>query len=159
MCTVRVLWQNFLSFYSPSISLNAYALRSKLPFMAVFKGYRHHYREGRGGVGKEHTCVELKRPFTRLLMKCCVQGNPQKKPTNRQRERSTLHTLKVFLISESCLPRLHQRELDSVSARDSISIHQQQCQFLRWQGPDNYSDAGARPSFEEDVVPTSSVTK
>ena len=33
---------------------------------------------------KEHTCVELKRPFTRLLMKYCVQRRLQKKPTNRE---------------------------------------------------------------------------
>ena len=84
ICSVEVLRRNFLSFYSPSIFLYAYAPPSKLPFVAVFKGYHHHYREAREA-GKQHTCVELKRPFTRLNTKCCVQDNPQKKVTNRER--------------------------------------------------------------------------
>ena len=84
ICSVEVLRRNFLSFYSPSIFLYAYAPPSKLPFVAVFKGYHHHYREARE-VGKQHTCVELKRPFYTSQHEMLRAGQPSKE-SNKQRE-------------------------------------------------------------------------
>ena len=128
----------------------------KIAIYGSFQRLQPSLSGGAGGSRKGAHMCGIKKAFYTSPHEMLRASNPQKKPTNRQRERATLHTLKVFLISESCLPRLHQRELDSVSARGSISIPEQQwCQFLRWRGPDNYSDAGARPSFEENVVPTS----
>ena len=54
---------NFLSFYSPLISLNAHALCSSLPFMAILKGYHHHYRQAGVGEWKGAHMCGIKKAF------------------------------------------------------------------------------------------------
>merc|ERR1711863_17932 len=69
-----------------------------------------------GGTGSQkgaHMCG-IKKAFYTSPHEMLRAGKPSKE-TNKQRV-AFVYSFKVFLISESCLPGLHQRELDSISA-------------------------------------------